>query len=65
MRLRLAPTKPHNAGVSATMTGVPAIGQLAPDFTLPGTPEGKPVTLSEFRGHKVVLAFYVFDFSPG
>ncbi len=47
------------------MASVPAVGQLAPDFTLPSTPEGKPLTLSQLRGHKVVLAFYVFDFSPG
>ncbi|MGB1101574.1 MAG: hypothetical protein ACPG20_03710, partial [Pontimonas sp.] len=40
----------------------PDIGQLAPDFTLPGITmvEGDPVkahfTLSERRGHPVVLA---------
>jgi len=45
---------------------MPAIGDLAPEFTLPGTPEGEQVTLSSFRGQKhVLLAFYVFDFSPG
>jgi thioredoxin-dependent peroxiredoxin len=41
------------------------IGDLAPDFTLPGT-EGTPeshrdVTLFEYRGQPVVLAFYPGD----
>jgi peroxiredoxin len=44
---------------------MPAVGDLAKDFTLPGTPDGDAVTLSSFRGQKhVLLAFYVFDFSP-
>lgn len=44
---------------------MPKIGDEAPDFTLPGTPEGLPVTLSSFRGKQhVLLAFHVFDFSP-
>ncbi len=33
------------------------------DFQLPNA-EGKPVKLSDFRGKKVVLAFYPADFSP-
>lgn len=44
-----------------------AVGQPAPDFTLPGI-EGETVrdyTLSEYRGRKVVLAFYPGDFTPG
>ena len=40
----------------------PAVGAMAPDFTLPGaTSSGvltKPVTLSELRGRTVVIAFY-------
>ncbi len=49
----------------------PEIGQLAPDFTLPGITlvKGEPVkshfTLSERRGRPVVLAFYPADNSPG
>ena len=49
----------------------PEIGQLAPDFTLPGITvvEGEPTkshfTLSERRGRPVVLAFYPADNSPG
>jgi peroxiredoxin len=44
---------------------IPQPGDLAPDFKLPSTPEGEEVTLSSFKGRKhVLLAFYVFDFSP-
>lgn len=39
-------------------------GDLAPDFTLP-TPDGTPVTLSAFRGKRVVLYFYPKDSTPG
>lgn len=39
-------------------------GDLAPDFTLP-TPDGSPVTLSAFRGKRVVLYFYPKDSTPG
>ena len=38
-------------------------GTPAPDFTLPSTPDQK-VSLSEFRGRPVVLAFYPADWSP-
>ena len=47
------------------------MGQLAPDFTLPGvvvedgTVAKHHFTLSERRGHPVVLAFYPADNSPG
>lgn len=40
-----------------------AAGTPAPDFTLPATPDQR-VSLSEFRGHPVILAFYPADFSP-
>ncbi len=38
-----------------------------PDFTLPGIAGGvrRDYTLSEYRGQKVVLAFYPGDFTPG
>ena len=39
-------------------------GDLAPDFTLPGK-NGESVTLSAFRGEKVVLYFYPKDNTPG
>ena len=42
---------------------IPAIGQDAPDFTLPAT-IGDQVTLSQYRGQKhTVLAFYVLDWT--
>ena len=43
------------------------VGQEAPDFTLPGVCDGerRDYTLSEFRGRKVVLAFYPGDNTPG
>lgn len=40
------------------------IGQTVPDFTLP-TATGEQVTLSSFRGRKVVLYFYPKDMTPG
>jgi peroxiredoxin Q/BCP len=44
-----------------------AVGDAAPDFTLPGVAGGerRDYTLSEFRGRPVVLAFYPGDFTPG
>jgi peroxiredoxin Q/BCP len=43
------------------------IGQPAPDFTLPGVQghDKRDYTLSEFRGSKVMLAFYPGDNTPG
>ncbi len=38
-------------------------GTPAPDFSLPATPDQK-VSLTEFRGHPVILVFYPADFSP-
>ena len=40
-----------------------AVGDVAPDFTLPGTGDVE-YTLSSFFGHHVVLAFYPGDNSP-
>ena len=41
------------------------VGDMAPDFTLPGT-KGQPVKLSDFRGKKtVVLAFFPAAFTGG
>lgn len=39
-----------------------ANGTLAPDFTLMNTPE-QQISLSEYRGHPVVLVFYPADWS--
>ena len=40
------------------------VGTKAPDFTLPDQ-NGRPVSLSDFRGKKVVLYFYPKDNTPG
>jgi len=49
-------------------SGMPKVGDVAPDFTLKyfdGT-EWKDVKLSDYRGKKnVVLAFFVFAFTGG
>ena len=39
-------------------------GDIAPDFTVT-THEGKPLTLSSLRGHKVLLWFYPKADTPG
>jgi peroxiredoxin Q/BCP len=48
------------------MAGI-EVGQAAPDFTLPGVQgtERRDYTLSEYRGSKVMLAFYPGDFTMG
>jgi peroxiredoxin (alkyl hydroperoxide reductase subunit C) len=40
-----------------------AAGESAPDFTLRNQ-DGEEVSLADFRGGKVLLVFYPFDFSP-
>jgi peroxiredoxin Q/BCP len=40
------------------------VGKLAPDFTLTSD-EGNEVSLSDFRGKKVVLYFYPKDGTSG
>ncbi|HEU4997081.1 MAG TPA: peroxiredoxin [Gemmatimonadaceae bacterium] len=48
---------------------VPAVGEMAPDFTLPAAGKdgitSEPVTLSKLRGKVVVLAFYPADRTSG
>jgi peroxiredoxin len=41
---------------------LPAVGSLAPDFTLPST-SGAEVTLSKLRGKNVLLAFFPLAFT--
>lgn len=41
---------------------LPPVGAAAPDFTLPST-SGQPVTLSAFRGKKVLVAFFPLAFT--
>lgn len=44
----------------------PKVGDVAPDFTLPSGSKLTPMKLSDMRGtKKVLLAFYVFDFTGG
>ena len=40
-----------------------AVGSIAPEFRLSSTPD-QQVSLSEFRGSPVILAFYPADWSP-
>jgi len=44
-------------------TSALAAGVQAPEFSLPSTPD-QMVSLSEFRGRPVILAFYPADWSP-
>jgi hypothetical protein len=36
----------------------PKVGGLNPDFTLPNIVDNKPVSLSQFRGRKVLLIHF-------
>ena len=42
----------------------PQVGDMAPDFTLPGS-DGASYTLSELRGKHVVIAFFPKAFTGG
>jgi len=53
---RPAPQENHRAGQLSP-------GTVAPDFTLKSTPD-QSVSLSDFRGQPVILAFYPADWSP-
>lgn len=46
------------------MATPPQVGDIAPDFTLPNE-TGEPVSLSQFRGKRVILYFYPKDDTPG
>ena len=50
--------------VHAADASLPAVGQLAPDFTLPSQ-DGTPISLDSYRGKWVVLYFYPKDMTPG
>lgn len=50
---------------AGTASAAMAVGDAAPDFTLPGT-DGKDARLSSFQGKKnVVLAFFPKAFTGG
>jgi thioredoxin-dependent peroxiredoxin len=50
--------------LAADDPAVPAVGSMAPDFTLPSQ-EGIPISLHGLRGKWVVLYFYPKDQTPG
>jgi peroxiredoxin Q/BCP len=41
-----------------------SVGDPAPDFTLPDA-DGRPVSLKDFRGRRVILYFYPAAMTPG
>ncbi len=47
-----------------TPEGVPAVGEMAPDFELPAD-DGTTVRLSDLRGQRVIIYFYPKDDTPG
>jgi peroxiredoxin Q/BCP len=53
----------------ASAQGLLAVGEMAPDFELPGAtrygPLANPVRLSDYRGETVVLAFFFRVRTPG
>ncbi len=51
-----------NTGADHPSTPLPP-GSPAPEFALPSTPDQR-VSLAEFRGQPVILAFYPEDWSP-
>ena len=59
--LSLATASGAQAGPGAAMSP-PAVGQMAPDFSLPGATRygllASPVKLSDLRGKTVVIAFF-------
>jgi peroxiredoxin Q/BCP len=54
----------HAPAIHADDMAVPAVGTVAPDFTL-NSQEGTAISLHSFRGKWVVLYFYPKDQTPG
>ncbi len=50
--------------LAASVHAAPEVGDLAPDWTLPGS-DGQEHTLSELRGQYVVIAFFPKAFTGG
>ncbi len=50
--------------VAQTPSAELKVGDMAPDFTLPGT-DGKTYSLKELRGHWVVLGWFPKAFTGG
>lgn len=59
----LAAQQPAPAAPAAPAFGGPSVGDVAPDFSLPGATRygtlRDAVSLSSFRGNTVVLAFFI------
>jgi peroxiredoxin Q/BCP len=57
------------APVDARAQGMLGVGEMAPDFELPGATRygalANPVRLSDYRGETVVLAFFFRVRTPG
>ncbi len=55
--------------VTAQDSGLLAVGEMAPDFALPGATRygllEEPIRLSDYRGETVVLAFFFRVRTPG
>jgi peroxiredoxin Q/BCP len=64
LALALAFVAPVPRARAADDQQMPAVGQMAPDFTL-NSQENTPVSLHEFKGKWVVLYFYPKDQTPG
>jgi hypothetical protein len=62
LALALAAASAPAQGAPAGAPAPPAVGQMAPDFSLPGATRygllSSPVKLSDFRGKTVVIAFF-------
>src|SRR5919109_847402 len=56
-------TSPAESHPAAEPAGPLPVGTAAPDFTLHSTPD-QAVSLSDFHGQPVILAFYPADWSP-
>jgi len=64
----VATSSPVFAQTKKEASGMPKVGDMAPDFTLKyfDGSDLKDVKLSDYRGKKnVVLAFYIFAFTGG
>lgn len=57
-------SRPDRRAAGGLTLAFPRVGDAAPDFTLPGTPGGRPYPLAAHRGHVVVLVFYPHDDTP-
>ena len=65
----LAGTFAMGAPADASAQDLLAVGEMAPDFALPGATRygtlSDPLRLSDFRGETVVLAFFFRVRTPG